>query len=229
MGIYDRDYYRERARAHLEATYNPREFRSDEQLRENTQPWRLSWLPFGLLAWLGVTLAAYKMHLGSVPIFGLYFGLGITLVAVLSYRERMGVGAAFSVVFVPGLVLLLAAFYFHAYQVGEAADKEGRYCGVDLVTLHDVRVTRLSSGVVEARGVLRSACKTPARVKLNVEVVDRSGRTVSRHEVVTNFGQPVPPMRQTEIVQPIPVLDQADHTMGFAMQVQAVAVDGGAQ
>lgn len=229
MGIYDRDYYRERARAHLEATYNPREFRSDEQHQEITQPSRLSWLPFGLLAWLGATLTAYKMDLGSVPIFGLYFGLGITLVAVLSYREHMGVGAAFSAVFVPGLVMLLVAFYFHAYRVGEAAGKEGRYCGVDLMTLHDVKVTRVSSGLVEARGVLQSACKTPARVKLAVEVMDRSGRSISHHEVVTNFGQPVPPMQQTQIVQPIPVLDQSDQTMRFAMQVQAVAVDGGAQ
>lgn len=226
MAIDERDYMRESARRVVDATYNPREFRSDADQTVPAGRRRVPWLPFALLIWVALTLAAYRAHLSGASIFGLYFGLGVVLVAVLSYREHLGIMAALSAVFVPGLTVLVAAFFFHAYQVGEEAGQQGKLCHADQVTLQDVSFTRVSAGVVEARGYVQSACETPARVRLLVEVADAAGHMVARHEVLANFGQPVPPAQATAIVQPIAVLEQSGQPMRFGIQVQAV--DGGA-
>lgn len=226
MAIDERDYMRESARRVVEATYDPHEFRGSSDPATPVRRRRVAWLPVAHLVWVGLTLAAYRAHLSGPAIFGLYFGLGVVLVAFLSYREHLGVVAALSSVFAPGLAVLILAFFVHAYQVGEEAGQNGRLCHADQVQLQDMTFTRVSAGVVEARGYLTSACDTSARVKLLVEVTDQTGHTVGRHEVLANFGQPVPPNKTTAIVQPIAVLDQPGQAMQFGIQVQAV--DGGA-
>lgn len=124
-------------------------------------------------------------------------------------------------------LISMALFHlFRAYHVGEKKGQNSQLCHTDKVTLQDVTFTRVSAGVVEARGYLTSACDTSARVKLLVEVADQTGHTVGRHEVIANFGQPVPPHKTTAIVQPIAVLDQPGQSMWFSIQVHAV--DGGA-
>lgn len=131
MAIDERDYMRESARRIVEATYNPREFRGSSDQATPARRRRLAWLPFAHLVWVGLTLAAYRAHLSGPAIFGLYFGLGVMLVAFLSYLEHLGVVVAMSLVFAPGLAVLIFAFFVHAYQVGEEAGQNGQLCHAD--------------------------------------------------------------------------------------------------